>query len=213
MSTIARLAAPVLVEGETGTGKEVVASALHEASGRPGRFVGVNCAALSEELVESELFGHARGAFSGSTGSRAGLFRTADRGTLLLDEIGELPQRLQAKLLRVIETGEVRSVGDENLRGALELRGGFGGGLAAMTGDENVDVAAQRLRGGEGFRGRRRERGVRVFGEQQDGHQSTPASDLSFETSSATDPTLTPAERVAGSAVFTTSRRGEMSTP
>jgi len=113
ISTVAKLTAPVLVEGETGTGKELVARALHDASGRAGRFVGVNCAALAEELVESELFGHAKGSFSGSAGTRAGLFRTADGGTLLLDEIGELPLRLQAKLLRVIETGEVRSVGED----------------------------------------------------------------------------------------------------
>jgi transcriptional regulator of acetoin/glycerol metabolism len=104
---------PVLLEGETGTGKEVVAQILHENSGRVGRFVAVNCAALAPELVESELFGHAKGAFSGSIAPRPGLFRTADAGTLLLDEIGELPLPIQAKLLRAIETGEVRSVGED----------------------------------------------------------------------------------------------------
>ncbi|MEJ7734545.1 MAG: sigma 54-interacting transcriptional regulator [Polyangiaceae bacterium] len=103
----------VLVEGETGAGKEVVAGCIHAASGRTGELVEVNCAAIPPELVESELFGHARGAFSGSDRARTGLFRTADGGTLLLDEIGELPGALQAKLLRVLETGEVRPVGED----------------------------------------------------------------------------------------------------
>jgi len=104
---------PALIEGETGTGKEVIARAIHEASGRSGRFVAVNCAALAPELVESELFGHIRGSFSGATGSRPGLFRTAHRGTLLLDEVGELPLPIQAKLLRVAESGEVRGIGED----------------------------------------------------------------------------------------------------
>lgn len=104
---------PILVEGETGTGKEVVAQVLHQASGRRGRLVGLNCAAIAPELVESELFGHARGAFSGATTTRSGLFRSADQGTLLLDEIGEMPLSLQAKLLRVVETGVVRAVGED----------------------------------------------------------------------------------------------------
>ncbi len=103
----------VLVEGETGTGKEVVAGLLHQTSGRAGPFVAVNCAALAPELVESELFGHARGAFSGSVAARTGLFREADGGTLFLDELGELPPAMQAKLLRVLETGEVRGVGQD----------------------------------------------------------------------------------------------------
>ncbi len=104
---------PVLLEGETGTGKEVAAQAIHDASGRRGRLVGLNCAAIAPELVESELFGHARGAFSGATAARSGLFRSADQGTLLLDEIGEMPLSLQAKLLRVVETGVVRAVGED----------------------------------------------------------------------------------------------------
>jgi DNA-binding NtrC family response regulator len=104
---------PVLLEGETGTGKEVVARLLHEQSGRSGRFVAVNAAALSRDLVESELFGHARGAFSGSVGSRPGLVRNAAGGTLLLDEIGELPLAVQAKLLRFLESGAVRGVGED----------------------------------------------------------------------------------------------------
>lgn len=113
IDTMARTGTPVLLEGETGTGKEVVARTLHDASGRPGSFVAVNSAALAPELVESELFGHARGSFSGSTSARSGLFRSAHRGTLLLDEIGELSLAIQAKLLRVLETGEVRGVGED----------------------------------------------------------------------------------------------------
>ncbi len=105
---------PVLIEGETGTGKELVAQAIHQASGRKGELCAVNCAALPGELVESELFGHARGAFSSSAGARKGLFRAADGGTLFLDEIGDLPLPAQAKLLRVLETGEVRSVGEDH---------------------------------------------------------------------------------------------------
>jgi len=113
IDTIAATKSPVLILGATGTGKEVVASALHEASGRQGEFVALNCAAVPAELVDAELFGHARGAFSGAVGTRAGLFRTADDGTLFLDEIGELPAAVQAKLLRVLETDEVRAVGED----------------------------------------------------------------------------------------------------
>jgi DNA-binding NtrC family response regulator len=105
--------APALIEGETGTGKEVIARAIHDASRRAGRYVTVNCAALAPELVESELFGHVRGSFSGAAGSRPGLFRTAHEGTLLLDEVGELPLAIQAKLLRVVEAGEVRGLGED----------------------------------------------------------------------------------------------------
>ena len=104
---------PVLVEGETGTGKELVAQAIHRGSSRRGELCAINCAALPSELVESELFGHSRGAFSSSAGPRRGLFRAADGGTLFLDEIGDLPLAAQAKLLRVLETGEVRAVGED----------------------------------------------------------------------------------------------------
>jgi DNA-binding NtrC family response regulator len=113
IENVATLREPVLIEGETGTGKEMIAEALHRQSRRSGDFVPVNCAAIPSELVEAELFGHAKGAFSGSDRSRRGLFRAAEGGTLLLDEIGDLPQAVQAKLLRVLEGGEVRPVGED----------------------------------------------------------------------------------------------------
>ena len=102
----------VLIEGETGTGKEVIAQQLHAHSGRRGALVAVNCAALSEGIVDSELFGHARGAFTGADTRRTGLIESSSRGTLFLDELGELPLTLQSKLLRVLETGRIRPVGD-----------------------------------------------------------------------------------------------------
>jgi transcriptional regulator with GAF, ATPase, and Fis domain len=113
IETIAPTKTPVLVLGETGTGKEVVASLVHGVSGRPGPLVALNCAAVPAELVDAELFGHARGAFSGASTARTGLFRAADTGTLFLDEIGEMPPNVQAKLLRALETEEVRAVGED----------------------------------------------------------------------------------------------------
>jgi transcriptional regulator of acetoin/glycerol metabolism len=102
---------PILLAGETGAGKEVVANEIHALSRRPGKFVAVNCAALPDTLVESELFGYRRGAFSDAREDRAGLIRGADQGTLLLDEIGDLPLASQAKLLRVLQDGQVVALG------------------------------------------------------------------------------------------------------
>jgi two-component system response regulator HydG len=130
-----------LITGETGTGKELVARALHRTGPRKDRrFVTVNCSAVVESLFESELFGHVRGAFTGATDHKPGLFELADNGTLFLDEIGELPLTVQAKLLRVLELGEVHRVG------SLEPRRVNVHVVAATNRDLRAEVAAGRFR-------------------------------------------------------------------
>jgi DNA-binding NtrC family response regulator len=135
----ARSAHPVLITGESGTGKELVARAVHQLSGR-GTFVPVNCGALPEHLLESELFGHERGAFTGADRARDGLFQVANGGTLFLDEIGELPVSLQPKLLRALESGEVRRVGATRAVSA-DVRV-----VAATNRDLEADMRAGRFR-------------------------------------------------------------------
>jgi DNA-binding NtrC family response regulator/tetratricopeptide (TPR) repeat protein len=119
LSTIATLAPQtlnILVLGESGTGKELIAQAVHDQSGRKGSFVPVNCSAFPGDLIEGELFGHARGAYTGADRERVGLFEYAHKGTLFLDEIGDMPVKAQARLLRALENGEVRRLGENNSR-------------------------------------------------------------------------------------------------
>lgn len=109
--------APVLLTGETGVGKSIAAKAIHyRGASRKSAFISVNCAALPENLIEAELFGYAKGAFTGATSSRKGVFEMAENGTLLLDEIGEMPVHLQAKLLGVLEDGKIKRLGSDSLR-------------------------------------------------------------------------------------------------
>jgi DNA-binding NtrC family response regulator len=136
---VAASPAPVLITGETGSGKELVARAVHRASGR-GAFVAVNCGAIPEHLLESELFGHVRGAFTGAARDKTGLFQAGHGGTLFLDEIGELPLLLQPKLLRAIELREVRRVGEIEPR-AVDVRV-----VAATHRDLRSSVAAGSFR-------------------------------------------------------------------
>ena len=130
---------PILVTGESGSGKEIVARAVHHASGRK-TFVAVNCATLPENLLESELFGHEKGAFTGADRDKPGLFEEANGGTLFLDEIGELPLALQPKLLRALEEGEVRRVGSTRPR-KLDVRV-----IVATNRDLEEEIRDQRFR-------------------------------------------------------------------
>jgi len=143
----ARAPFPVLIEGESGSGKELVARAVHRLGPRRDRrFCAINCAAITDELVEAELFGHSRGAFTGAATERAGLFEEADGGSLLLDEVGELSARAQAKLLRVLQDGEVRRVG-ENFPRKVDVRL-----IAATNRRLEQEVAAARFRADLRFR-------------------------------------------------------------
>jgi DNA-binding NtrC family response regulator len=140
---IARVApstSTVLITGESGTGKELVARAAHESSGRRGAFVPVNCAAIPADLIEAELFGHTGQAFTGARQARAGLFEAADGGTLFLDEIGELPLAVQPKLLRALQEGAVRRVGEDRER-EIKVRT-----VAATNLDLEGEVRAGRFR-------------------------------------------------------------------
>jgi DNA-binding NtrC family response regulator len=133
--------APVLIEGESGTGKELVARALQQNSSRADKpFVTINCAALPDQLVESELFGHEKGAFTGAVATKSGLFEVADGGTLFIDEVGELPLGLQPKLLRVLEDGSLRRVGSHQER-HVDVRI-----LAATNRNLQQEVTAGRFR-------------------------------------------------------------------
>ena len=138
---VARLNSPVLVQGETGTGKEFIVNLIHQQSARADQeLVSVNCAAFTETLLESELFGHTRGAFTGAVADKVGLFELAANGTLFLDELGEMPLGLQAKLLRAIENGEIRRVGDNK---TIKVKPRF---LAATNRNLKASIAAGKFR-------------------------------------------------------------------
>jgi transcriptional regulator with GAF, ATPase, and Fis domain len=141
VALVAPTPAAVLIQGESGTGKELVARAIHDQSARRARpLITVNCASIPRELFESEFFGHAKGAFTGALRDRAGRFQAADGGTLLLDEVGEIPLELQAKLLRVLQEGQFERVGEEHTR-TVDVRI-----IAATNRDLQKDVEASQFR-------------------------------------------------------------------
>ncbi len=136
---VARTEATVLIQGESGVGKEVIARTIHELSGRKhGRLVVVNCGAIPEGLIESELFGNEKGAYTGATDRRTGYFEEGDKGTIFLDEIGEMPLQAQVRLLRVLETGEFSRVGSSTMRRSD----------ARVVAATNKDLGAEVRRGG-----------------------------------------------------------------
>ncbi|NNE42589.1 MAG: sigma-54 factor interaction domain-containing protein, partial [Gemmatimonadetes bacterium] len=137
LETLSGTNTSALVTGESGSGKELVARLLHESGEHPGPYLAHNCAAIAEGTLESDLFGHAAGAFTGAVGTRRGLFEEADGGTAFLDEIGEISERLQAQLLRVLQEGEIRRVGESRPR-RVRVR------IIAAT---NRDLAAEVKRG------------------------------------------------------------------
>jgi transcriptional regulator with GAF, ATPase, and Fis domain len=137
---VGRTHSTVLILGESGTGKELIARALHNASGRSGRLVPVNCGAIPEDILESELFGHEKGAFTGAIASRTGRFQLADQGTIFLDEIGEMSPKLQVKLLRVLQERKVDPVGSTRSID-VDVRV-----IAATNKDLREEVAAGRFR-------------------------------------------------------------------
>ncbi|WP_232362732.1 sigma-54 interaction domain-containing protein [Desulfosudis oleivorans] len=133
---VAPHAIPVLIEGESGTGKELLAHAIHNASPRKEKpFVAINCGAIPAELVESELFGHEKGAFTGAASKRIGYFEAAHQGTIFLDEIGDLPREMQVKLLRVLQEGEIQSIGGTRPR-KVDVR------VVAATNKNSIDAVA-----------------------------------------------------------------------
>lgn len=140
INKIARTDSTALILGETGTGKELVARAIHSLSGRRGNLIPVNCGAIPEEILESELFGHERGAFTGAVNNRVGRFQLADRGTIFLDEIGEMSPKLQVKLLRVLQERTVEPVGSTKSI-AVDVRI-----IAATNKDLREEVKAGRFR-------------------------------------------------------------------
>ena len=140
VSKLAKSGSPLLILGESGTGKELVAGGVHRLSGRPGMFMPINCGALPRDVIESELFGHVAGAFTGATKDKIGLFEACDRGTVFLDEIAEMSPDLQSKMLRYLETGEFRRVGSTRMVRADTL-------VAAATNRER-----SALESGAGFR-------------------------------------------------------------
>lgn len=137
---VARTNTTVLIQGESGTGKELIASAIHRLSGREGKMVPVNCGAIPEELLESELFGHEKGSFTGATQSRVGRFQIADGGTIFLDEIGEMSPKLQVKLLRILQERKVEPVGSNK---SIEVNVRV---IAATNKDLREEVKAGRFR-------------------------------------------------------------------